>query len=159
MDILTQIENYRPYNEQEERDKGLILDCLRAFEDVFTRENALAHMTASAWVVNENRDKVLMAYHNIYHSWSWLGGHADGERDLLAVALREVGEMIYATHTGTLTESEVLLAKLQEIDGLRQQIDRLEREIARLQGGAVCPFCGAAARSGDVFCRECGQKL
>ena len=67
-------------------------------------------------------------------------------------ALREVGEMIYATHTGTLTESEVLLAKLQEIDGL-------EREIARLQGGAVCPFCGAAARSGDVFCRECGQKL
>ena len=34
MDILTQIENYRPCNEQEERDKGLILDCLRAFEDV-----------------------------------------------------------------------------------------------------------------------------
>ena len=67
--------------------------------------------------------------------------------------------MIYATHTGTLTESEVLLAKLQEIDGLRQQIDRLEWEIARLQGGAVCPFCGASARSGDVFCRECGQKL
>ena len=59
MDILTQIENYQPYNEQEERDKGLILDCLRAFEDVFTRENALAHMTASAWVVNERFDRVL----------------------------------------------------------------------------------------------------
>ena len=43
----------------------------------------------------------------------------------VSTALREVGEMIYATHTGTLTESEVLLAKLQEIDGLRQQIDRL----------------------------------
>ena len=73
--------------------------------------------------------------------------------------MAEIGEMLYATHTGTPTESEVLLAKLQEIDGLRQQIDRLEREIARLQGGAVCPFCGAAARSGDAFCRECGQKL
>ena len=82
MDILTQIENYRPYNEQEERDKGLILDCLRAFEDVFTRENALAHMTASAWVVNESFDRVLMAYHNLYDSWSWLGGHADGDEDL-----------------------------------------------------------------------------
>ena len=92
MDILTQIENYRPYNEQEERDKGLILDCLRAFEDVFTRENALAHMTASAWVVNERFDRVLMAYHNLYDSWSWLGGHADGEEDLLAVALKEVRE-------------------------------------------------------------------
>ena len=92
MDILTQIENYQPYNEQEERDRGLILDCLRAFKDVFTRENALAHMTASAWVVNERFDRVLMAYHNIYDSWSWLGGHADGEADLLSVALREANE-------------------------------------------------------------------
>ena len=78
MDILTQIENYRPYNEQEERDKGLILDCLRAFEDVFTRENALAHMTASAWVVNERFDRVLMAYHNIYDRGS--AGTPTGKR-------------------------------------------------------------------------------
>ena len=74
-------------------------------------------------------------------------------------ALREVGEMIYATHTGTLTESEVLLAKLQEIDALRAKIDQLEREIARLQGGGICPHGGAAAQSGDAFCRECGGKL
>ena len=67
--------------------------------------------------------------------------------------------MIYATHTGTLTESEVLLAKLQEIDALRAKIDQLEREIARLQGGGICPHCGAAAQSGDAFCRECGGKL
>ena len=74
-------------------------------------------------------------------------------------ALREVGEMIYATHTGTPTESEVLLAKLQEIDALRENIRQLEQEIARLQGGAVCPVCGAKAQRGDVFCRECGGKL
>ena len=49
-------------------------------------------MTASAWVVDKDRSKVLMVYHNIYHSWSWLGGHADGETDLLAVAIREVKE-------------------------------------------------------------------
>ena len=92
MDILTQIERYAPYNEQEARDKSVMLDCLNAFADVFTRENALCHMTASAWVVNESFDRVLMAYHNLYDSWSWLGGHADGEEDLLAVALREVRE-------------------------------------------------------------------
>ena len=74
-------------------------------------------------------------------------------------ALRQVGEMIYATHTGTPTESEVLLAKLQEIDALRENIRQLEQEIARLQGGAVCPVCGAKAQRGDVFCRECGGKL
>lgn len=49
-------------------------------------------MTASAWVVNRERTKVLMVYHNIYNSWSWLGGHADGETDLLSVAVREVKE-------------------------------------------------------------------
>ncbi|MBR3772212.1 MAG: NUDIX hydrolase [Clostridium sp.] len=62
------------------------------YPDIFTRENALAHMTASAWVVNKERDKVLMVYHNIYNSWSWLGGHADGETDLMKVALKEVIE-------------------------------------------------------------------
>lgn len=90
--LLRQLAAYRPYNEQEAADRALILECLTAHEDIFSRENRLAHMTASAWVVNRARTKVLMAYHNIYHSWSWLGGHADGDADLLAVALREVSE-------------------------------------------------------------------
>lgn len=90
--LIGQVENYEPYNEQEQRDKELILQSLYREPDIFTRENTLAHMTASAWVVNKQRDKVLMVYHNIYHSWSWLGGHADGETDLLKVAIREVQE-------------------------------------------------------------------
>ena len=36
--------------------------------------------------------QTLLVYHNIYDSWSWIGGHADGERDLEAVALRELQE-------------------------------------------------------------------
>ena len=91
-ELLRQLAAYEPYNEQEAADRALILECLTTSEDVFSRENRLAHMTASAWVVNRARSKVLMAYHNIYDSWSWLGGHADGEADLLAVALREVSE-------------------------------------------------------------------
>lgn len=92
MDLLEQMERYIPFNEQEERDKRLILKCLREEPDIFARENELAHMTASGWVVNKGRDRVLMAYHKIYDSWSWLGGHADGETNLLQVALREVRE-------------------------------------------------------------------
>ena len=52
----------------------------------------MAHMTASAWVLNPDRTKVVMCYHNIYKSWSWTGGHADDDADLLAVAMREVEE-------------------------------------------------------------------
>ena len=92
MDILEQLERYQPYNEQEERDRRMLLLALREQPDVWTRDNPFMHMTASAWVTNERCDRVLMAYHNIYDSWAWLGGHADGERDLLAVALREARE-------------------------------------------------------------------
>ena len=92
MCLLEQLERYEPYNEQEARDRALLLRALREEADVFTRENDRMHMTASAWVTNEAHDGVLMAYHNIYDSWAWLGGHADGEEDLLAVALREANE-------------------------------------------------------------------
>lgn len=92
MNLIEQMKAYQPFNEQEEKDKEFILFCLNHMEHIFTRENPVVHMTASAWIVNKDRTKVLMAYHNIYDSWSWLGGHADGEEDLLAVALREARE-------------------------------------------------------------------
>ena len=92
MDIREAIEKYCPCCEQEARDKAVILAFIDSNPDAFERSNLIGHMTASAWVVNERFDRVLMAYHNIYDSWSWLGGHADGDEDLLAVALREVRE-------------------------------------------------------------------
>lgn len=86
------IANFSPSCEQEERDKAVMLDFLSYHSDCLTRENKIAHFTASAWIVNESRTKILMAYHNIYDSWSWTGGHADGDADLLRVALREATE-------------------------------------------------------------------
>ena len=90
--ILDDIKNYLPYNEQEERDKEQIIAFLETAQKPFGRENSFAHMTASAWIVNPERTKTLMVYHNLYDSWSWTGGHADGEEDLLKVALKEAGE-------------------------------------------------------------------
>ena len=103
-DLINQIELYPPFNEQEEADKALILQWIRENDNAFLRENTVAHMTASAWVVNKDRSKVLMVYHNIYDSWSWLGGHADGETDLLAVALREVKEEAGISHVRPVSE-------------------------------------------------------
>ena len=90
--LLRQIREYRPYNEQEERDRAILLKWMESGCDILTRENETAHLTASAWVVSPDRKQVLMAYHNIYHSWAWLGGHADGDADLCSVAVREVKE-------------------------------------------------------------------
>ena len=91
-ELISQIKKYKAFNEQEEKDKYLLLEWIMDNEDAFSRENKIAHITATGWVVNKDRSKVLMVYHNIYDSWSWVGGHADGETDLLAVAMREVKE-------------------------------------------------------------------
>ena len=73
--------------------------------------------------------------------------------------LKAVGEMIYGTHTGSPTESEVLLNKLEEIDGLYAQIAELETLMGRQPAPAACPDCGKEFREGDAFCRDCGRKL
>lgn len=92
MNILEELHHYIPWNEQEEQDRKEMVRRLGSGEALYTRENASAHFTASAWVTDPSRTQVLMAYHNLYDSWAWLGGHADGEQDLLAVAMREVRE-------------------------------------------------------------------
>ena len=73
--------------------------------------------------------------------------------------LKSVGEMIYATHTGTPTDSEILQAKLEEIDGLKAEIAALEAQIGKERAAHTCATCGAVVRDGDAFCRECGGKL
>ena len=116
MEIYEQIKAYRPWNEQERQDQVLILDFLRKNSDAFYRTNLLAHMTASAWVVNPQRSKVLMVYHRLYDSWSWAGGHADGEEDLLAVALREVREETGVQRLRPVTE-DIYSLEVLTVDG------------------------------------------
>lgn len=91
-ELIAQIKSYVPFNEQEQVDKMLILKLLDSGEDASERSALQAHLTASAWVVTPDRRRVLMAYHNLYDSWAWLGGHADGNWDLQAVAEKEARE-------------------------------------------------------------------
>ena len=114
--LIRQIENYPPFNEQEEKDKALILGWISNNENAFSRENTVAHITASAWVVNKDRSKVLMVYHNIYNSWSGLGGHADGETDLLSVAVREVKEEAGISNVHPVSE-EIFSMESLTVDG------------------------------------------
>ena len=90
--LIQQIRNFQPCNQQEVTDKALMLKFLEENTDLSRRENLMVHLTASAWVVNPERTKVLMAYHNLYHSWAWLGGHADGNYDLAVVSRKEAME-------------------------------------------------------------------
>ena len=116
MKIIEEIKKYRPCNAQEQRDQALILDFLEKNGDAFLRSNLLAHMTASSWIVNPERTKTLMVYHNLYDSWSWTGGHADGETDLLSVALREAREETGIAHVRPLSP-EIFSLEVLTVDG------------------------------------------
>ena len=92
MSLYELIKNYQPVNEQEACDKEQMLLFMEKYQDYLSRDNQIAHFTTSIWTVNKERTKTLMAYHNLYDSWAWIGGHADGEEDLCAVAMRELQE-------------------------------------------------------------------
>lgn len=89
--LIADIEAFEPFNEQESVDKQVILRALRSDPNCFER-SAQAHMATSIWTVDASFDRTLLEWHNIYQSWSWIGGHADGVADLRAVALRELEE-------------------------------------------------------------------
>jgi 8-oxo-dGTP pyrophosphatase MutT (NUDIX family) len=89
---IDQIRDYQPKNEQEVVDQKAMLTYIEQNKDVLNRENLLAHVTSSAIVVNKKKDKVLFAHHNIYNAWGWVGGHNDGDSDLLGVAIKEAKE-------------------------------------------------------------------
>lgn len=110
--LIKQVESYIPVNEQEKTDKATILRWLQNDTDISIRENLDGHLTASAWVVNPQRTHVLMAYHRLYDSWAWLGGHADGSWDLQAVAEKEAREESGIRQLRTVSEDPISLEVL-----------------------------------------------
>lgn len=116
IDLRTSIKNYKPYNEQEQKDKQTMLKYIDTFDNILVRENEFAHFTASTWAVNQEKTKILMVYHNIYQSWTWTGGHSDGEADLLKVAIKELKEETGVKKVKPLKE-EIFSLEVLTVDG------------------------------------------
>lgn len=116
MNLLQNIRNYQPYNEQEARDQAHMIDYMTHHSNYLSRENQTAHFSASIWTVNPVRTKTLMVYHNIYDSWSWIGGHADGIEDLRSVALRELQEETGVRHA-VLVSPNIFSLEILTVDG------------------------------------------
>ena len=93
LNYINEIMAYSPKDDMELHDKRIILDCIELFpHNILLRENEIAHITSSGFILNKSLSKVLMIHHNIRNTWAWTGGHADGNPDLLAVATREALE-------------------------------------------------------------------
>ena len=97
-----QIQKFMPFNEQEEHDKAILLKWFESGSDILTRENEIAHLTASAWVVSPDKKSVLMAYHNIYHPGRGLVVTQMVMPNLHHVAQKEVMEESGLTHVNSI---------------------------------------------------------
>jgi len=71
---------------------GRIRSLIRAHDDCFSRDCHPGHITASAWILSNDHSRFLLTHHRKLDRWLQLGGHADGDPDPLAVALREARE-------------------------------------------------------------------
>jgi len=78
------------------REEALALDetvaLVGAHPDCLLRTCMPGHLTGSAWIVSADRRRTLLTHHRKLGKWLQLGGHADGDPDLLSVALREARE-------------------------------------------------------------------
>lgn len=93
MELADFIRNYQAYDEAEQEECKSFLQFLEAFGDfAFERENLVGHFCTSTFILNKERSKVLMIYHNMFQTWAWVGGHADGDKNLLNVVIKETKE-------------------------------------------------------------------
>ena len=110
IDTRKLIGDYKPTCVQEEADKEYMLKMLDLLHDeAFNRESLATHFSSSCWITNKDHTKVLMNWHNIYKNWGWLGGHNDGNKDFLEVALKEASEESGLKNIKVLKEEPVSL--------------------------------------------------
>lgn len=82
--LLTLLHNYSPTPEEIEFKERMrcFIEC---YPDCFERTLDVGHITASCWLLNKNKTHALLTHHKKLNAWFQLGGHCDGESDVLAV--------------------------------------------------------------------------
>jgi 8-oxo-dGTP pyrophosphatase MutT (NUDIX family) len=83
---------HQPFTEEEAAMLARLRDFVAAHADCFERTLQIGHVTGSAWIIDRERTHTLLTHHGKLDKWLQLGGHADGDPDILRVALREAEE-------------------------------------------------------------------
>lgn len=86
------LREYQPNAPEELTYKNVMLAFIENHADCFERSLAIGHITASAWLVNKEQDQALLMHHTKLDKWFQLGGHCDGDSDVLNVAIKEAQE-------------------------------------------------------------------
>lgn len=89
--LLTLLDRYTP-SAEEVAFKDSIIKFVQEQENCFERTLTIGHITASCWLLNKDETHALLMHHAKLHQWFQLGGHCDGDSDVLAVAIKEAQE-------------------------------------------------------------------
>ena len=90
--LQTLLDNYALTHPSEQEMTERYLQFVEAHDNCFDRGLLIGHVTGSAWLVNTSATHVLLTHHRKLNMWLQLGGHADGNPDIIAVAKREARE-------------------------------------------------------------------
>ena len=89
--LIKYFQSYQTDFNEEKKFVSSFLELLK-HEDCFQRTHLPGHITGSAWIVNRERSRTVLVHHAKLNKWVQPGGHADGDEDILRVALREAEE-------------------------------------------------------------------
>lgn len=90
--LLNLLARYNPAEETDDRARDRIAAFVEANAECFERSLLEGHVTGSAWIVDASRSRCLLTHHRKLERWLQLGGHADGQTNILGVAMREARE-------------------------------------------------------------------
>lgn len=90
--LIKLLESYNPSYLKEVNYKSRMLDFINKYPNCFDRELLIGHITSSAWILNKDHSQALLLHHKKLDNWFQLGGHCDGDHDVLGVAIKEAQE-------------------------------------------------------------------
>jgi len=90
--LLKMLQNYHPLDANELEYKDRMIEFINKNHNCFERSLSIGHITASAWLLNKDESKALLMHHSKLDKWFQLGGHCDGNANVLAVAIKETQE-------------------------------------------------------------------
>ena len=90
--LLDLLKRYHPWDGADAAQARRLREFVEANENCFDRSNLTGHVTGSTWLVDASGKRVLLTHHKKLGKWLQLGGHADGNPDVLAVAMKEARE-------------------------------------------------------------------
>jgi len=86
------LQEYYPDAPEERVFKDDMINFIKQYDNCFERTLEIGHITASAWLLNKDRSQALLMHHAKLNKWFQLGGHCDGNPNVLEVAIKEAQE-------------------------------------------------------------------